>query len=99
VPQGIRQPDQTGGDLQVKEITRRLSGPKTTQTNLLAASMHDHESSGIDYQFPKIRQRPGRQGVDQDQPIFGRYLHQTQVGMVTILADKLGVETQPFTAR
>ena len=85
---------QPGGDLKVKEVARRLSGPEPAEPHLLAAGVDDDDAAGVHDKVPEGVERPRRKRVDEKEPIRCGRLNETQARVIGVFADELGVEAE-----
>ena len=93
-PQGIGQPDQPRRDLQIENVAGRLPRPQPAQPHLFAAGVNDDQVLRIDHQTPKGIERTHHQRIDEIKTLRRGDLHQTEMRMVGIFADKLGIEAE-----
>ena len=95
----VSEANQTGNDLQIDQVTRRLPARKKTETHLFPAGVDDYFVFGIRDDFPEAIQRANRERIDEIESVRGRHLNETKVRMVTVLANKLGIETKAAALR
>jgi len=79
----------------------RPAAAQPAHADILAAGVHDDRPRRIGDQLPEAFERAGvrSERVDQIKPLGRCDLNQTEVRMIRVLADKLGVEAERRTGR
>ena len=88
----IFHPAESGRQLCIEQSRDRLFGEPITESRLFSRGMCDHGLPRLDQQVPKRSRRRHTQRVDDRQSITGSNLNQTQLRLISIFGNELGIK-------
>src|SRR5437868_14383068 len=92
--QRIGQADQSGRDLQIEQVARRLAAPDVAEADFLAPRMDNDLVMRIDDLIPEGLQGIQGKGIDKVERLGSGHLDEAKAGVIAFLADKFRVEAE-----